>query len=163
METEYKNHYELLGISRSATKKEIKQAYKEIALVYHPDSNFFDEIVGGAINEQQLSMFKQITQAYHTLMNDSSRAEYDQKLAPDLPKWQEQPSSEDLTGRRRSPELNTRNLKTSGTFATFGAVHDIPRSRILHPDDGDIPTAVSEVIFRRKKTILGRLLSLIGL
>jgi len=31
------NHYDVLGVSKNANKKEIKQAYREKALKYHPD------------------------------------------------------------------------------------------------------------------------------
>ncbi|HMO16811.1 MAG TPA: J domain-containing protein [Oligoflexia bacterium] len=78
---ENKNHYELLRVERDASEEEIKQAFKEIALVYHPDSNFFDEIVP-EINssESDISLFKAITSAYQTLSNKEKRAEYDRVL-----------------------------------------------------------------------------------
>ena len=41
---EDKNYYEILGVSQDASKEAISKAYKEIALIYHPDSNFQPKI-----------------------------------------------------------------------------------------------------------------------
>ena len=48
-----KNFYELLGVPRDASKAQIKDAYKDVARVFHPDSNFYDEIIS-IINDQSL-------------------------------------------------------------------------------------------------------------
>ncbi len=78
---EKKNYYELLRVERDATEEEIKIAFKEIALVYHPDSNFFSEIVpDSSLTETDITLFKTLTSAYQTLSNKQKRAEYDAKL-----------------------------------------------------------------------------------
>lgn len=82
MELENKNYYELLGLERDASTEEIKQAFKDIALVYHPDSNFFDEIMPEAsLPPEDMKLFKAITQAYNTLSNEEKRKAYDAKLS----------------------------------------------------------------------------------
>lgn len=80
--SETKNYYELLGVDRTASVDEIKQAFKDIVIVYHPDSNFFSEIVGDTSNSpEEIALFKEITQAYQTLINKDKREEYDKTLA----------------------------------------------------------------------------------
>jgi DnaJ-class molecular chaperone len=79
--SESKNYYELLGVDRTASVDEIKQAFKDIVIVYHPDSNFFSEIVGDTSNSpEEIALFKEITQAYQTLINKDKREEYDRSL-----------------------------------------------------------------------------------
>ncbi len=63
-----KDYYEILGISRNATKEEIKAAYRRLALQYHPDRNKSPEA------EEK---FKEISEAYAVLSDDEKRAQYD--------------------------------------------------------------------------------------
>jgi DnaJ family protein C protein 3 len=66
-----KNYYKLLNVKRSATDKEIKKAYRELALRWHPDKV--------ADNEKELgeTMFQDIGEAYEVLSNGELRAKYD--------------------------------------------------------------------------------------
>ena len=78
---EDKNYYEILGVSQDASKEAISKAYKEIALIYHPDSNFFSEILGNREEDSQsLEDFQIITNAFSVLTDDAKRAEYDSTL-----------------------------------------------------------------------------------
>lgn len=61
-----KNYYEILGIQKSASKEEIKKAFRSLAHKYHPDKN------GG-----DASKFKEVSEAYAVLSDDKKRAEYD--------------------------------------------------------------------------------------
>jgi len=65
-----KNYYKILGISRQATKSEIKKAYRELALKWHPDKNT-DNV------EEAEKKFQDIGEAYEVLSNDENRAKYD--------------------------------------------------------------------------------------
>ena len=66
------DYYETLRISRNASPKEIKRAYRELSLKYHPELN------GASEAEEQLA---EIQAAYEVLGNKSKRAEYDRGLA----------------------------------------------------------------------------------
>ncbi len=66
-----KNYYRILGVSKDATKAEIKSAYRKLAKQYHPDVNQDDDAE---------EMFKKITEAYQTLIDDNLREEYDREL-----------------------------------------------------------------------------------
>lgn len=65
-----RDYYEVLGVSRTATADEIKKAYRRLAMQYHPDRNQGDK---GA--EQK---FKEISEAYEVLCDESKRRQYDQ-------------------------------------------------------------------------------------
>ena len=63
------DYYETLGVSRDATEKEIRQAYRKLARQYHPDVNKND-----AEAEEK---FKEINEAYGVLSDEESRKKYD--------------------------------------------------------------------------------------
>lgn len=65
-----KDYYEVLGVGRSATKDEIKKAYRKLAVQFHPDKN--------PDNKDAEEHFKEVNEAYEALSNDDKRRRYDQ-------------------------------------------------------------------------------------
>ena len=65
-----RDYYEVLGVDKSASKEEIKKAYRKLALKYHPDKNKNDK---GAEEK-----FKEASEAYHVLSDDKRKNNYDQ-------------------------------------------------------------------------------------
>ncbi|HEV8508442.1 MAG TPA: DnaJ domain-containing protein [Chitinophagaceae bacterium] len=67
-----KDYYYILGIARSASQDEIKKAYRKLSIKFHPDKNdgdkFFEE------------RFRDINEAYETLVDDAKRKIYDARL-----------------------------------------------------------------------------------
>ncbi len=76
---EYKDYYKILGVDRNASAEEIKKAYRQLALKYHPDRNPGDK----AAEEK----FKEINEAYQVLSDPEKRAKYDQ-FSASYQRWQ---------------------------------------------------------------------------
>jgi DnaJ family protein C protein 3 len=66
-----KNYYKILGVSRTATAKEIKSAYRKLALQWHPDKVTEDQ------KEEAEKKFQDIGEAYEVLSDEELRAKYD--------------------------------------------------------------------------------------
>ena len=64
-----RDYYEVLGVSRTATKEEIRKAYRKLAMQYHPDRNPGDK--------EAEEKFKEAAEAYEVLSDDNKRAKYD--------------------------------------------------------------------------------------
>lgn len=64
-----RDYYEVLGVARNAAKDQIKKAYRELALKYHPDRNK---------DKGAEEKFKEISEAYAVLSNDEKREQYNQ-------------------------------------------------------------------------------------
>ena len=60
------DYYKTLGVNKSATKDELKTAFRKLAHQHHPDKNKGDD-----------KKFKEINEAYQTLSDDTKRAQYD--------------------------------------------------------------------------------------
>ncbi|MBN2174527.1 MAG: molecular chaperone DnaJ [Bacteroidales bacterium] len=64
-----RDYYEVLGVSKGATDSEIKKAYRQMALKYHPDKNPGDK--------EAEEKFKEAAEAYEVLSNAEKRQRYD--------------------------------------------------------------------------------------
>lgn len=67
---DYKDYYSILGVNKSATKDEIKKAYRKLAKKYHPDKTNGDSLL-----EEK---FKEVSEAYEVLSHDENRKKYDE-------------------------------------------------------------------------------------
>ena len=69
MATEKRDYYEVLGVQRNAAGEEIKRAYRQLAVKFHPDKNPDDP--------HAEEKFKELGEAYDVLMDPDKRAAYD--------------------------------------------------------------------------------------
>jgi curved DNA-binding protein len=76
---DYKDYYQILGVSRSAGAEEIRKAYRKLAMQYHPDRNPGDK--------QAEERFKEINEAYQVLNDPQKRAHYD-RVGSAYSNWQ---------------------------------------------------------------------------
>lgn len=136
VDLEEKSYYEILGVPFNASVEEIKEAYRGIARAFHPDSNFYDEIIQDkdkkGVPDQEA--FKKITEAYNTLINEERRKEYDKLFPKGLRDWDDierniskeefkilhvkTDSQDDLVGTIYRPRKHTGTF-TSGTFGAL--------------------------------------------
>ena len=65
-----RDYYEILGVGKGATDKELKKAYRKLAIKFHPDKN--------PDNKEAESKFKEAAEAYEVLNDPNKKARYDQ-------------------------------------------------------------------------------------
>jgi len=68
--TDFKDYYAILGVSKTASPEEIKQAFRKLARKFHPDVN--------PDNKQAEASFKEVNEAYEVLSDPDKRKKYDQ-------------------------------------------------------------------------------------
>lgn len=85
------DYYKTLEISRTASKDEIRKAYKKLSKKHHPDANVGDEAA--------LQKFKDVQQAWDVLGEDEKRKNYDQYGTPDGPRFSGAPGDQQYRTR----------------------------------------------------------------
>lgn len=68
-----KTHYEVLELARDASLKDVKKAYRRLAVLHHPDRNLGNE-------EEATVKFREISEAYEVLSDEDARRDYDAAL-----------------------------------------------------------------------------------
>jgi len=66
-----KDYYQTLGVEKTASQDEIKKAFRQLARKYHPDANPENK-------KEAETKFKEISEAYEVLSDESKRKMYDQ-------------------------------------------------------------------------------------
>src|SRR3974390_1142517 len=66
---DYRDYYQMLGVSRTANADEVKKAYRKLARKYHPDVSK---------EKDAEERFKEVQEAYEVLKDPEKRAAYDQ-------------------------------------------------------------------------------------
>ncbi len=98
------NYYKILGVPKTATEKDIRQAYRKLARTHHPDVN-----PGNAASEEK---FKEINEAYSVLSDSDKRKKYD--LYGD--KWAYADQMGEAQAQDRTQSRRQANWSTFGGF-----------------------------------------------
>ncbi|KHD14106.1 DnaJ domain-containing protein [Clostridium butyricum] len=91
-----KDYYEILGVSETSSKDEIKKAFRSLAKKYHPDRNGNDE--------NAIKKFQEVNEAYEVLSNEDSKKSYDEKKA-------------NFKNAHKRKNENSKNNKTDNDFS----------------------------------------------
>jgi len=103
--TDFKDYYAILGISKTATGEEIKQAFRKLARKYHPDVN--------PNNKQAEAKFKEVNEAYEVLSDPEKRKKYDQFGQY----WKQ--ADQGFPGGGFSPDMGGVDFSQYGSFNDF--------------------------------------------
>lgn len=102
------DHYQILGLSPSATKEEIKKAYRKLALEWHPDKNK---------SPNAHEMFIKINEAYLILYDEQARAKYDKEYDFFFGKYQEKTEQPKGDYTKEEPFTEKTQQKSKHTHA----------------------------------------------
>ena len=110
---DYKDYYQILGVSKNADEKEIKKAYRKLARKYHPDVNPEDKVAE--------AKFKDVNEANEVLSDPEKRKMYDQFGS----QWQQYQragggSTDDFFRQWGGTRGNTRTMNAEDLSDIFG-------------------------------------------
>ena len=113
------NYYDVLGINRKASEKEIRQAYRKLTREHHPDVNHGDKA-----SEEK---FKQINEAYTVLSDSKKRSKYDRYGD----NWSQRENMEEARGRQGGA-FHWSNVQDSSFFFDFDQEASSPFERLFN-------------------------------
>ena len=152
---EFKNYYKTLGIPKTASDKEIKNAYRKLARKYHPDLNPGDKKA-----EEQ---FKVINEAYEVIGNPDKRKKYDDLGA----NWEQVQRNQEYARRYTQPGFEGRTTEDfdlgdffetffGGRQSPFGSPFggaQTPRPASGEDIESEIELSIEDLVASEKKSI----------
>jgi DnaJ-class molecular chaperone len=159
-----KNYYEILGVSPEATRDEITKVYQDLYRIYHPDSEYYKDIINDPPRSEHTEIFKVIDSAYQTLVDEEARARYNDILFLNShPNLQELSLKAGATGEWR----RSQNQNSASSTATFERAFKLKSPKGENMKLQDNPEAwaqslpsISEII-RKRNTSPMRILSVV--
>jgi len=109
-----KDYYRILGVNREATVQDIKKAFRQLALRYHPDRN------PGDVKEAE-EKFKEINEAYEVLGDEPKRQQYDRLLDWPAYSWRTVVINDNPDDRAELDLLREILQRFASTGLSFGA------------------------------------------
>jgi curved DNA-binding protein len=146
---QYRDYYEILGVTRGADAEEVKRAYRKLARKFHPD-------VSKEKNAED--KFKEVQEAYEVLRDNDKRAAYDQ-LGRDFrngqqfrppPDWSQRFGG---SGGQRFSDLNGFSDFFSSLFGGAGAGAGAGNSGQTDSDAGHLDVTVEEAFAGTKRRV----------
>jgi len=134
------NHYDLLDVPRNASNAEIRKAYRQLALVYHPDKN---------PGKDSTEKFKAIVLAMEILTDDTRRRQYDMALSSGNTE-----NINNINANVNVDEAVSNILKMGvgliflGIFSAFRGYGDDLRAAVVENDVGAAQYAMGNGFFR---------------
>ncbi|MBE0415799.1 MAG: J domain-containing protein [Dehalococcoidia bacterium] len=145
-----KDYYEVLGVSRNASDKEIKQAYRRLARKYHPDVNPGDPSAE--------AKFKEINAAYEVISDPEKRRKYNQfgdkwQYADQFAGWQGAPFGDFARKDTSTFDMGDLGGIFDGLFGGFGAGRTSRRPRRGRDIEQPIEVTLEEAYHSSNRTI----------
>ncbi len=137
-----KSFYEILGVERTASQEEVRAAFKQRALIWHPDKgteqgfNMENPVIKAAINER----FRELKRVNDILKDPARRARYDERLNKQSPEPKKQ-------ARSAQPEVTPTIAECNEQLANLISLAELPNleSQIGHKNAVTFQTLVKEI------------------
>lgn len=100
------DHYDVLGVPQTASPHEIRQAYRRMAMRWHPDRNLDEKA-------QAEARFKCVAEAWATLSDPKKRQRYDASRAPEDPPVEDEDEDEDDGDERSERDTSATDWTSS--------------------------------------------------
>lgn len=133
-----KDHFEVLGVSKSADAKKIKSSYRKLAKEYHPD--FFDKHSSTEVKDYSHRIFSLIDDACKVLTDDKRKAEYEKTLDGGRAATKNSAEDEDSLSIDKVlfAEMEFKKGQTCLSFGNYAAALEcFSKAVTLHPDDAE--------------------------
>ncbi|MEZ4774149.1 MAG: DnaJ domain-containing protein [Bacteroidia bacterium] len=143
----FKDYYQILGISRTAKESEIKEAYRKLAMKYHPDSNS---------DEAAHQLFVDINEAYHILSDPDERRKYNHRyISKVTPPKPQHASSFEMTRAKRATRYARGRYSPRVRYR--GAAYSGPKFNDIN-QEGEKTTTISQEFFSDdyRRTVISR-------
>ena len=152
------DHYELLGVSRSASLDEIKRAYRREISKYHPD-----RFVNGTPQQQAYASQRsqRLTEAYSVLSDFATRSDYNRGQAPAARgAWRAQPATTPAQPRNHQAELYeqaVKHLDEGRLLQAIGALRQLQQINPFYRDSAELLSAAETRLNSRQEKVTHRL------